>query len=74
MADFVVTERVRFKIDETIGARRVGDVIVGFDKVAVDGTRTPIPGYMTGYKPLDPCAKMPLTVDGVQLWYGWTVR
>lgn len=75
---FIVTEPVRFKIGDTVAARRIPgdwtDKIVGFDKVDVVGERTPITGYMTYTEPEDKRMKMPLTFDGVQLWYGWTQR
>jgi hypothetical protein len=29
---------------------------------------------MTDVEPEDKRMKMPLTIDGVQLWYGWTQR
>ena len=73
---FIVAERVRFKIGDTIVACRFGltDAIVGFDKLATDGTRTPILGHMTDIEPGDKRMKMPMSIDGVQLWYGWTMR
>jgi hypothetical protein len=75
VSNFIVTEPpVQFKIGETIVARRVRDTITGFDKLAPDGTRTSIPGHMTDVEPEDKRMKMPLTIDGVQLWYGWTRR
>jgi hypothetical protein len=37
--NFVVTEPVRFKIDETIGARRVGDVMSSVLRVLVRRAR-----------------------------------
>lgn len=70
---FIVEQPVTFAATDTIKPHfdRAGN-IVGFDKVAANNSRTRIPGKMVDRAPLDPRAKMSISISGVQLYYGWS--
>lgn len=72
---FVITKMpALFRVGETIRARRnaSGDV-VGLDKVVeVSGLFVEaLVGYVADREPLDVRTRMPISIDGVQLWRGY---
>lgn len=69
--NFLVTAHVVFKTGEDLALRYRDSEIAGLDVVHTDGTRTPLPGRMLTALPLDIRTKMPISVNGVQLWRGF---
>jgi hypothetical protein len=69
---FIVEQPVGFSLGDTIKPRYSDDhSIIGFDRVSLDGMRTPIAGRMVSEPPRDERTRMPLMINGIQLWYGW---
>jgi hypothetical protein len=68
---FQIEERVVFRIGETMRPRYDLDTLVGFDKLTRDGKLEPIKGRVLPGPLMDERARMPLTIDGIQLWRGF---
>lgn len=69
--NFILTELLTLSPGDVIVSRRDADnEIVGFDRVTISGSRTPVPGHMTAEAPCDTRTRLPLSIEGVHLWWG----
>lgn len=72
MQHFVFISRpAAFVSGETMRSRRDEDGrLVGFDRVSEDTGEviSAIDGYVLDHEPLDQRMKLPLSIDGIQLW------